>query len=213
MVQDKPNVTYTHSELFSDTEAPDAFTYTTKAGVEIAFPDLYGMEAEEGEKFLAQLRQITDGAFLKKWLTAEQSEALAADKLSLRHRQTLMQRAVDHYESVRDELEEVDGKVSHADLDAEVTVPTQFVYTTAASKRVAFPDMYAMEADQGEKFLIGIRTKSDSEFLAKWLTPDGVKALEAEKFSFRTRKHLIRKVVKYYEGTMGDPGEGNASES
>lgn len=97
-------------------------------------------------------------------------------------------------------------------LDKEAT-PEPFVYTTKASKRVTFPDMYALEAEEGDKFLEEIAVLSDAEFLAKWLPKTDMAALKADKLTVRQRKSLLNHVMVHYQSTMGDMGEGPASAS
>lgn len=102
---------------------------------------------------------------------------------------------------------------SFSELDNEVENPDPFVYTTKASKRVTFPDLYGMDADEGEKFLWELRTKPDGVVIKKWLSADDQANLAEDKLSLRQRTTLLQHVMAYYEGTMGTPGEGPASAS
>ena len=98
-------------------------------------------------------------------------------------------------------------------LDAEVDVPEPFVYMTKASKRVRFPDLYDMEASEGEEFLSQLGTRTDGAFLKEWLPEADFEALQAEKLTLRSRMTLMRMVLAHYEVSMGDAGEGSASAS
>lgn len=98
-------------------------------------------------------------------------------------------------------------------LDAEIDAPSPFVYTTKASKRVTFPDLYAMEASEGEQVMKDMRTKTDSAFLQQWLSDDDHAALMEDKLTFRHRRFMMKQVIAYYEASMGDEGEETASES
>lgn len=102
---------------------------------------------------------------------------------------------------------------SFAELDSEIENPEPFVYTTKASKRVTFPDLFAMEADEGEKFLYDLRTKPDGEILKEWLSDKDRAALAEDKLTLRARTTLLQRVMAYYEGTFGTSGEEPASAS
>lgn len=102
---------------------------------------------------------------------------------------------------------------SFAELDSEIENPEPFVYTTKASKRVTFPDLFAMEAEEGEKFLMELQTKPDGVILKQWLSEKDQAALTEDKLTLRQRQTLMQRVMAYYEGTFGTPGEDTASES
>lgn len=102
---------------------------------------------------------------------------------------------------------------SYNDLESESNDPDPFVYTTKASKRVTFPDIFDLPADEGEKFLSDMETLSDSEILKKWLSDKDLKALQEDKLSLRRRSVLMYKVLNYYQGVTGDSGEDTGSEN
>lgn len=95
---DKPKVDLTFSNL-DDEETPRPFIYMTKANKRVTFPDLYDMEWEEGEAFLADMATKPTRQILDKWLTAADVEALKADRLSLRNMLLLTQKVQAHYEA------------------------------------------------------------------------------------------------------------------
>lgn len=103
--------------------------------------------------------------------------------------------------------------LSFNDIDREIDAPEPFVYTTKASKRVTFPDIFAMEADEAEQMMAEMESMPDSKFLAKWLGEEDLAKLAADKLSLRHRAMLMQRVMAYYEGTLGDQGEGTASGS
>lgn len=102
---------------------------------------------------------------------------------------------------------------SFSELEAEYGTPEPFVYTTKASKRVTFPDIFDLPAEEAEKFLTDMETRNDSENLKAWLSGKDHEALVEDKLSLRQRKNLMFKVLNYYQGVMGDSGEDTASGS
>lgn len=103
--------------------------------------------------------------------------------------------------------------LSFKDLDNEIDAPEPFVYTTKSSKRVTFPDIFAMDADEAEKMMSEMESLPDGKFLAKWLSEEDLVRLHEDKLSLRHRMVLMQRVMAYYEGTFGDRGEGGASGS
>lgn len=103
--------------------------------------------------------------------------------------------------------------LSFADLDREIDAPEPYVYTTKASKRVTFPDIFAMEADEAERMLLEIQTLPDGEFLKRWLAEEDLAKLAEDKLTLRHRAMLVQNVMAYYEGTLGNQGEDDASGS
>ena len=103
--------------------------------------------------------------------------------------------------------------LSFADLDREIDAPEPYVYTTKSSKRVTFPDIFAMEADEAEELLVDAQTMPDGKFLRKWLSEEDLAKLAEDKLTLRHRSMLVQNVMAYYEGTLGDRGEGSASGS
>jgi hypothetical protein len=97
-------------------------------------------------------------------------------------------------------------------LDAE-EIPEPFVYVTKANHRVTFPDIFDMEAEEGQKFLLDVETKDDKEVLEKWLTKADLDALQKDKLTLRQRMRLMEAVMAYYQASLGTPGEGQASAS
>lgn len=91
--------------------------------------------------------------------------------------------------------------------------PEQFVYTTKASKRVVFPDVYAMEFEEAEHFLNDLAGRHNSAVLQKWLSDKDYAAVKDDKLNLRQLMTLIESVQAYYEKSWGTPGEDDASES
>lgn len=98
-------------------------------------------------------------------------------------------------------------------LEAEVSKPEPFVLALKGGKRVTFPDIFDMPADEADAFLDDIRSGGDFRFLEKWLSEADFEAYKAAKIPLRVHMAVVQRVMAYYEGTIGKPGEGNASES
>lgn len=105
--------------------------------------------------------------------------------------------------------------LSLAALEAEVAKPEPFVLALSGGKRITFPDLFDMPADEAEAFFADIETpgKHDFEFLAKWLSKADFEAYKAAKVPLRVHRALMQRVFSYYEQTVGTPGEGPASAS
>lgn len=103
--------------------------------------------------------------------------------------------------------------LAYSTLDSEET-PEPFVYMTKANHRVVFPDIFDMEAEEGEQFMLDAQNMGvDSKFLEKWLGEEDFKALQADKLTLRQRMRLGNTVMSYYEGSLGTLGEGDSSKS
>jgi len=105
--------------------------------------------------------------------------------------------------------------LSLAALEAEISKPEPFILALSGGKRIKFPDLFDMPADESEEFFRDLSEpgKSDFEFLAKWLSKADFEAYKAAKVPLRTHKALIERVVGYYQQTVGTSGEGPASAS
>jgi len=101
---------------------------------------------------------------------------------------------------------------SFADLDNEVK-PEPFVYTTKASKRVVFPDLYDKEFEEAERFFKDFQSAemSNTAALRKWLDEKDYENLRADRLTLRQVEVLVQRVQAHYEGTFGNTGEGSAS--
>lgn len=70
----------------------------------IKFPDPLELDFEESDEFLASMRTATDSsAFLRRWLSDEDYQALADAKPTGRQIQALVRRVLAHYELVMGE--------------------------------------------------------------------------------------------------------------
>jgi len=105
--------------------------------------------------------------------------------------------------------------LSLAALEAEVSRPEPFILALNGGKRITFPDLFDMPADESEEFFSDLNEpgKTDFEFLAKWLSKADFEAYKAAKVPLRVHKVLIQRVMAYYEQTVGTSGEGRASAS
>lgn len=102
-----------------------------------------------------------------------------------------------------------------ASLESEISKPEPFVLALPGSKRITFPDLYDMPAEEALEFFKSLETvaKNDFEFLQKWLSKADFEAYRAAKVKLRVHAALIERVLDYYQQTVGTPGEGNASAS
>jgi hypothetical protein len=102
-----------------------------------------------------------------------------------------------------------------AALEAEVVKPEPFVLALSGGKRITFPDLFDLPADEAEEFFEDFRKpgKSDFGFLEKWLSPTDFEAYKAAKIPLRVHMAVVQRVMAYYEQTVGTPGEGGASAS
>lgn len=97
------------------------------------------------------------------------------------------------------------------DLETEGK-PEPFVFM-AGTKRVTFPDLFDLEWEEGEQFLVDLESRSNSYILKEWLSEKDYEALKSAKLTLRQLGILIEKVMAHYQGIAGSPGEGNASEN
>lgn len=99
------------------------------------------------------------------------------------------------------------------DIEAEGK-PEAFVFATKQGKRVTFPDVFAMDWIEGEKFLDDLSgDKSNSEVMKRWLSDKDYQTLRDAGISLRGMGVLIQRVMNHYQGVVGTPGEGDASKS
>lgn len=101
-----------------------------------------------------------------------------------------------------------------ATLESEVAKPEPFTIAFKNGKRVTFPDIFDMPAEEAEAFLASMEgAKNDFSALEKWLSKDDFAKYKEAKLSLRVHKALIERVTAYYEQTVGTPGEDPASAS
>lgn len=90
-----------------------------------------------------------------------------------------------------------------------------FVYMTKDNKRVVFPDIFAMDADEGETLLRDMESNRVTlgEGLKRWLSKDDLAKVEGDRLTLRQRMALVEAAQSHYEKFYGDAGEGSASAS
>ncbi|QCB97118.1 hypothetical protein E5206_09395 [Arthrobacter sp. PAMC25564] len=105
--------------------------------------------------------------------------------------------------------------LSLASLEAEVAKPEPFVLALKGGKRITFPDLFDLPADEAGEFFKDLEAtgQNDFTFLEKWLSEKDFEAYKAEKIPLRVHAALIQRVMAYYEQTVGKPGEDTASKS
>lgn len=105
--------------------------------------------------------------------------------------------------------------LSLAALEAEVAKPEPFVLALKGGKRITFPDLFDLPADEAEEFFKDFQqgAQNDFAFLEKWLTKADFEAYKAAKIPLRVHGALIERVMNYYQQTVGTPGEDTASAS
>lgn len=97
-------------------------------------------------------------------------------------------------------------------LAAEAKDPDPYSIALSDSKVITFPDPLALEGDEGEQFLSDFERMTPGDALKKWLPEKDNAALREEKLTLRQRRHLVQSVLRYYQGGLGDAGEGPGSE-
>lgn len=100
--------------------------------------------------------------------------------------------------------------LTFAALDREEK-PKPFVYMSKANHRVVFPDIFDMEAGEGQAFLVDVETRPDNEILEKWLTREDYSELKKDRLTLRQRMRLMETIMSYYQASLGGPGEEQAS--
>ncbi|WP_284763383.1 hypothetical protein [Arthrobacter sp. efr-133-R2A-63] len=105
--------------------------------------------------------------------------------------------------------------LSLAALEAEVAKPEPFIVALKGGKRITFPDLYDLPADEAEAFFKDFEGsgQNDFTFLEKWLSKADFEAYKAAKIPLRVHGALIERVMNYYQQTVGKPGEDTASAS
>lgn len=102
--------------------------------------------------------------------------------------------------------------LSIAALEDEIGAVEPYVIAMRDSKRVTFPDVGAMPAEEAEDLLDDIEeAERNSEALKKWLSPEDYETFRDAKLSLRTQTRVLQRVGAYYESTLGDRGKGRAS--
>lgn len=102
-----------------------------------------------------------------------------------------------------------------ADLKSEVQKPEPFVFALSSSKRITFPDIFDVPAEEGLQFFKDMQASGQNDFdlLKKWLSKTDFEAYQAAKLPLRVHSRLVQMVMDYYRSTMGDLGESDASKS
>lgn len=104
--------------------------------------------------------------------------------------------------------------LTFAQLEQEAAKPEPFVFALPGSKRITFPDIFDLPAEEAEDFFNKFeKSKDDFSALGKWLPKADFEAYKAAKLPLRMHALLVQKVMDYYEKTVGLPGEDDASAS
>lgn len=102
--------------------------------------------------------------------------------------------------------------LTFAQLEAEAAAPEPYVFVLPNSKRITFPDIFDMEAEEADDFLEQFKdAKNDFGILEKWLPKADFEEYRKAKLKLRMHGLLVQKVMAYYENTFGSPEKGNAS--
>lgn len=96
------------------------------------------------------------------------------------------------------------------DVDIE-----EFVYVTKSNKRIVFPDIFGMEAQESERILRSVMSNDvlPLEGIRNWLPKDDYEALLKDRLRERDVARLAEAAQAHYEKYWGDSGEGSASAS
>lgn len=100
-----------------------------------------------------------------------------------------------------------------AALMAETKKPEPFVFALSGSKRITFPDIFDVPAEESLEFFRDMQASGQNDFdlLRKWLSKADFEAYQAAKLPLRVHANLVSQVMDYYRSTMGDLGEDSAS--
>jgi hypothetical protein len=99
MAVDKPTVHLSLTALRKEVAKPDPFRVSLTGSKLITFPDLFALESTEAETVFSSLSQnASNWEALDKWLSADDSKALRAEKLSVRELAAVVQAAIAYYE-------------------------------------------------------------------------------------------------------------------
>lgn len=85
---------------------PKPYVYTTKAGVDVTFPDPGELDWEEAEEWLEDMMRLKNSEGLTKWLEEDEYEALRQEGLTLRQMVKLMAIVQRHYGDIFGDLGE-----------------------------------------------------------------------------------------------------------
>jgi hypothetical protein len=99
-------------------------------------------------------------------------------------------------------------------LRKEVTKAEVLQMSLSNSKTMTWPDIKAMDSVEAEVLFDRINADPTNwKFLSKWLSPEDVEALKAEKLTLGELEHVVSMATKYYQDFYGTPGERAASAS
>lgn len=103
--------------------------------------------------------------------------------------------------------------LTEQDLLDESQAPEPFVFALSSSKRIVFPDLFDLPANEADEFLTEMEKygKNDFKFLEKWLPEKDFKTYKEANLPLRAHARLMTRVLNYYRATLGDEGEDNAS--
>lgn len=105
---------------------------------------------------------------------------------------------------------------SLSSLTKEIKPVEPFVLDLGQRKgRVTFPDIWAMEYERAEQIVVAYQSgqASLSQTLEGWLKPADLARLREQKLDLRTMRAVLEKVMEHFQGSYGEPGEADASES
>lgn len=96
---DKPTVQYSIAKLDKEVEIAEPFQVALSKSKIITFPDVYAMEAEGAEELMDRIQtDASNWTLIREWLSAEDADALKAEKLALIKLVRLVKTAVQYYE-------------------------------------------------------------------------------------------------------------------
>ncbi|URC18055.1 tail assembly chaperone [Arthrobacter phage Cole] len=98
---DKPNVQLNLTNIRKEVKKAEVLKMAVSGSKVITFPDIHAMESTKAEEIFAKLNQnSTNWTFIAKWLSAEDTKLLKAEKLSVIELETVIKRALGYYEGV-----------------------------------------------------------------------------------------------------------------
>lgn len=82
-------------------ENGEPYVYVTRTGKDrVTFPDLAEMTWDEGERFMADMLELRESQWIKKWLSVDDWKTFQAEDLKMKELVPLVRDIVVHYQNV-----------------------------------------------------------------------------------------------------------------
>lgn len=99
-----------------------------------------------------------------------------------------------------------------AELKSNTKEVEPFTFGVSGSKRITFPDFYAMESEEGERVTAKLNQRNAEVWskLNAWLSKEDAELLRQEKLTFIELIRLVSQASQHYENHYGSVGESGA---